>query len=98
MNEFMNCKATKEEIPTCPPRPSAAANLMELREIQYKTLESLCILSDTLIGENAQKGHEELLENFQVSLAGLVDLTGFVRAQSRAIADLVEECRKLIGP
>lgn len=99
MNDYMNCKTpvNVEEIPTCPQRPSAGANIAELREIQYKTLESLCMMHDALIGENAVKDHEKLLENFQANLTGLVDLTSLVCAQSRAIADLIKECRLLLG-
>lgn len=99
MNEYMNCKApATEEIPIVPVGPrSAAGNIIELRKIQYETIHKLCILQDDLIGEACVKEHQEILAKFQEEVQGIVNLTAFVCAQSRAIADLVEECRQLIG-
>lgn len=86
------------EVACHPEGPSSAAqNLGELRKIQYETLERLCLMHDDLAGAVAAKEHQELCAKFQEEVQGLVNLTAFVCAQSRAIGQLVEECRAMIG-
>lgn len=75
-------------------KPTVAENLVELRKIQYKTIEKLCAMLTSATGEN----HSQALEMFNAAdMSALVTVTQIVSDQGAAIDSLVEECRKLIG-
>ena len=75
-------------------KPTIAENLVELRKIQYKTIEKLCAMLTSATGED----HNKALETFNTAdLSALVAVTQIVSDQGAAIDSLVEECRKLIG-
>lgn len=75
-------------------KPTVAENLVELRKIQYKTIEKLCAMLTSATGED----HSQALETFNTAdLSALVTVTQIVSDQGAAIDSLVEECRKLIG-
>ena len=75
-------------------KPTVTENLVELRKIQYKTIEKLCAMLTSATGED----HSKALETFNTAdLSALVTVTQIVSDQGAAIDSLVEECRKLIG-
>lgn len=75
-------------------KPTVTESLVELRKIQYKTIEKLCAMLASATGED----HSQALETFNTAdLSALVAVTQIVSDQGAAIDSLVEECRKLIG-
>lgn len=89
----------RDEPTCCAPEKTrgAVGNLVELRKLQYETIERLCLLVDDLAGSVTVKEHQEMLAKFDGDVQGLINLTTYVCEQSRAISMLVNECRELIG-
>lgn len=71
-----------------------AENLVEIRKCQYETLRKLCEFKDGIIGNVGQATAEQSEDR---EMTGLIQITAAIHRQGKAIDELVEECRKLIG-
>lgn len=81
-----NCRPAQTPIEI----PSVAENLVNIREMQYATIERLLAMRAGLEGTNA----EEVKRDYQ---NGLVAITLEIERQASDIAALLEDCRRLIG-